>query len=450
MLLGNLMQAAYNTVDSIWVGRVLGPQALASVAVGHPIVFAMIALVTGLGVATTALVSQYYGARENDLVRATIANSITLMAVLGVGISLVGYVLRWPLLRVLRAPEDIIYTAATYLGVYAAGFLPTFLYNVASAVLRGLGDSRTPLRFLAYATIMNIILDPIFIFGLGPLPRMGVAGAAWATVISQSFAAVAALIYLVKPSRLIDASWHLLSLDARLTRATIRIGVPAGAQQTLVSLGMMAVMSLVNRFGSATTAAFGTGNRIDQFAFMPSVSIGLAVTALVGQNLGAGRDDRVPLIVRWGLALACSITGVVALVALAFPRILVSLFTTDAEVLSIGSSYLRHLGVAYVGFAAYHVLTGVMRGAGDTMPTFFITLAGLWLVRIPLAAYLSSSSALGTRGIWIAMTVGYFVALGLGYTYYRTGRWKTRTMIRRSQIPDGPGPATGESAAASD
>ena len=430
MFIGNLLQAAYNTVDSIWVGRFLGPQALASVSVGFPIIFGLIALVTGLTMATTTLVSQYYGAKRHDMVSAAISNGLTLLTIMGVVMAAIGYLLRWPLLRLLRAPEDIIGAAASYLGVYTLGFAPSFIYNVASSILRGLGDSRSPLRFLTYATVMNIVLDPIMIFGLGPIPRMEVAGAAWATVLSQVFAAALALAYMVGRLKIGTRLRDLASLDWNLTKLTVKIGLPAGAQQTLVSLGMMVIMSTVNQFGSVVVAGSGVGSRLEQFAHLPAFSVGLAVTALVGQNLGAGQEERVSDVVKWGMFLTCSITGALTLAVQAFPTAVLSLFTKDPEVLAAGTVYLRWISLGFVPFAAMFALTGVLRGAGDTLPTFFITLGSLWLVRVPLVRVLARTS-LGVEGVWMAMASGPFVGLLLSYAYYRRGRWKQKAIVSR-------------------
>src|SRR5690606_23038800 len=190
MFVGNLFQSLYNTVDSFWVGRYLGADALGAVSVSFPAIFALVSLIMGLTMATTTLVAQYRGARQDDQVRRTVANSVLLIVVLGLASTGVGYVFRFSLLRLMRTPEEILEPAALYLGIFSVGLVRMFLYNSLSAVLRGLGDSRTPLRFLIYATVVNIILDPLFILGLGPVPAMGVAGAAWATVLAQLLSAV--------------------------------------------------------------------------------------------------------------------------------------------------------------------------------------------------------------------------------------------------------------------
>jgi len=441
MLLGNLLQALYNTVDSVWVGQFLGPRALAAVSVGFPVIFALIALVMGISMATTVLVSQYYGARRGEDVVRTINNSLVLLTVLGGAVSVLGLVFRRPLLGLINTPPEIMDDAASYLGIYLTGLVPMFIYNAAGAILRGLGDSRTPLKFLAYATGLNIILDPLFIFGLGPLPMMGVDGAALATVVAITFSALVSLRYLYVSSGLVRYRPGTFRLDWPLTRLTFRIGLPAGVQQVLVSLAAVAVSSLVNRFGPDVVAGFGAASRLDQFAFMPAMSVGLAVSALVGQNLGAGLVRRVHETVRWSVLVSGSITLVVALVAFFRPQALMVLFTRDQAVLAEGSLYLRYLAFAYVPMALMFAVAGVIRGAGDTVPTMVLTLVSLWLVRVPLAAYLSTRTSLGVAGVWLAVAASPYVGLTLYYAYYRSGRWQARVVARRHSGPEvGPEP----------
>jgi len=256
-----------------------------------------------------------------------------------------------------------------------------FLYNAAGSILRGLGDSRTPLRFLAYATFANIILDPIFIFGMGPIPRMEIAGVALATVISQDSQQFA-LIYLHRVSGLLTIKRGQWRIDFSLFSLIARIGLPAGIQQTAVSLSALTVNSIVNKFGSTVMAGYGAGLRLDQFAFMPAMSGGLAVTSLVGQNLGAGREDRVRDSVRWSLILTGGITAALSLVVLAFPDRLIAIFTRDGRVIAVGAEYLRFAALSYVPYACMFALSGVLRGAGDTVSAMLMTLTSLWVVRV--------------------------------------------------------------------
>lgn len=425
---GNLLQAFYNVVDSIWVGHFVGANGLGAVSVSFPVIFALIALVVGLTMATTTLVAQFKGAGRHDMVRKVNGNSVLLLVYLGTLTTVVGLSVSGPLLRLINTPADIFPMAHQYLTVFLLGLPLMFIYNAVSAILRGLGDSRTPLRFLFYATVINVILDPVLIIGIGPIPALGVGGAALATVIAQGVATVIGVRYLVRIGLLKVDSWRI---DRELTRTTFRIGIPAGVQQSLVSLSIVAVSSLINRYGADVVAGFGAANRIEQFAFLPAMSVGLAVSALVGQNLGAGRDERVGQIVWWSSALSTGITFAVMLVVLALPEVLLRLFTSDPAVLQHGGEYLRIMAFSYIPMALMFTIGGVMRGAGDTAANMWITLGSLWLVRVPLAWYLSSGLGLGIRGVWWAMLASPIAGSILNYLYYRTGRWKRHVVVRR-------------------
>lgn len=430
MLLGNLLHALYNTVDSIWVGQFLGAEALAAVSVGFPVIFALVALIMGITMATTVLVSQYFGARRDADVVRTVNNSLLLLTVFGTAVTVIGILFRRPLLALINTPPEIMEPAASYLGVFLVGLVPMFLYNAVGAILRGLGDSRTPLKFLAYATGLNIVLDPLLIFGPGPLPALGINGAALATVISIVMSAVISLHYLYLRSGIVSYRPGTFRLDWELTKTTFRIGLPSGAQQVFVSLASVVVGSLVNRFGATVVAGFGAAARLDMIAFMPAMSIGLAVSAVVGQNLGAGQARRVSETVRWAMILSGSLTLLVALVAFFAPRALMVLFTQDQAVLAEGSLYLRYMAFSYVPLALMFAMAGVLRGAGDTVPPMLITLGALWVVRVPAATYLSTYLGMGVAGIWLAIAISPYVGLILYYTYYRTGRWKAKAVVR--------------------
>lgn len=429
MFLGNALQALYNTVDSIWVGQFLGTTALAAVSVSFPVIFAVVALAMGIGMATTTLVAQHAGAKDTAMVRKTIGNSFIVMGILGGASAVIGVILRVPLLRLINTPPEIMDKAQSYLGIILAGTALTFFYNLISAVLRGLGDSRTPLLFLTYATVLNIILDPLLIFGIWPFPKMGVAGAALATVIAQGLSGFLGIRHMFKIG-LIKWEWAEWKLDRRLVAQTFSIGLPAGLQQVIVSMGMLTLTSLVNGFGSVVTAAFGVGGRLDQFAFMPAMTVGLSVSALVGQNLGARKYDRVKEIVHSSVKMTVAITAVVMVVAVGIPHILLRMFTSDAAVLAEGTKYLRTVGFAYIPYALMFTLSGILRGAGDTVPSMIISIVTLWVVRIPLSVYLSR--LLGSQGIWLGLAASPAIGASLNYVYYLSGRWRTRVLTRPS------------------
>lgn len=431
MFAGNLLQMLYNVVDSIWVGQVIGASALGAVSVSMPLIFALLSLVMGLTMATTTLVSQYRGAGNEEMVRKTIGTSLILLGGGGVIVGIVGVLFRYPLLRLITTPEEIIHDAAAYLAIFMAGILGLFAYNTLGAILRGLGDAWTPLKALAVATVLNIILDGVFILGLGPIPQMGVAGVAWATIISQTISAFWLLRWILKKTDLIRLDRSYWRVDRELVGQIVKIGLPAGMQQVLVSVGMVTVSALINQHGPSVVAAAGAAQRLDQAAFLPSMSMGLAVSAVVGQNLGAGKFDRVSAAVRWGAIIAAGVTSLVTLVAVLKPTLLMVLFTQDPAVLTEGSHYLQIVGWTYVPYSLLFILGGVMRGAGDTVATMVLTLIALWVVRVPISIFLDRQ--MGTTGIWLGVLISATVGTLLHWAYYTTGRWKRKVVARASQ-----------------
>lgn len=433
MLVGNLLQALYNTVDSFWVGRYIGPEALGAVSVSFPIMFGLVALIMGLTMATTTMVSQYRGAREEVQVRRTITNSLILVTVTGIISSIVGIIYCDEILMLMQTPPEILEPAAVYLTVFLVGLVPMFLYNVLSSILRGLGDSRTPLRFLAYATVINMVLDPIFIIGWGPIPAMGIRGVAWATVIAQTLSAVLTVRYLMRHTDLVSPKWEDWRPVRDLMIKLFTIGIPAAAQSAIVSFSMIVVTVIVNTFGPTVVAAFGAASRLDQFAFLPALSISLAVSALVGQNLGAGKTERVKEIVYWSILITTGITAVMTAIALIRPNILIQVFTSDPDVLSEGAKYLRIVGLNYIPLAIMFIITGVLRGAGDTFASMLISFLTLWLVRLPLAALLAYQLGWGVSGAWWSIMLSTTLGMILNYIYYLGGRWKSKVIVSTPQ-----------------
>lgn len=434
MFLGNLLQALYNTVDSIWVGRFLGPDALGAVSVGFPIIFALVSVIMGIALAATVMVSQYAGARQGEMVKRTVGTTLTMLALASVTISALGLAFLQPILRLINTPPELMGMALAYLRIFIAGLVFMFFYNGLSSILRGLGDSRTPLLYLFYATVINIVLDPLMIFGIGPFPRMGVAGAALATVIAQAISAFLLLLRLARLGHLLPDTWRGWRIEPELAKSALRIGLPSGVQQLMVSLGGLVLTSIVNTFGPMVVAAFGAASRLDQFAFMPAMSTSLAISSLVGQNIGAKKHDRVSEIVRWGALLTGAITTLVSLVAVFAPGIMLSLFTTDRAVLAAGSVYLRIMGLSYVPLALMFALNGALRGAGDALPTMVTALVSLWVVRVPLAKILSGLPGLGVNGVWIASAVSPVVGLALSYGYYLSGRWRNKCVVKEEPL----------------
>jgi len=426
MLVGNVFQQFYNMVDSWVVGQFVGTTALAAVGASFPILFLMVALVMGFGMGSNVLIAQYYGAKDMNRVRAVIDTTYLVLFWMGIGLTVIGLLFAKPILVLLRVPADVMPQALTYLRIIFSGLLFTFGYNGVGAILRGLGDSMTPLYMLIAATLLNVILDLVSVLVL----HMGVAGVAWATIIAQAASFIGSLIYLNRTHEFLKTDFMNLHFDKELFFLSLKIGLPSGIQQALVAMGMMFMTAVVNGFGSIVMAGFSAASRIDSFVGMPSMNISMALSTFVGQNLGAGKPERVKKGYRSALLIAMSITLVLMVVLLIFGKPLVSIFTSDQEVIAVGARYLRVIAPFYIAFTMMFITNGVIRGAGETIVPMISTLFAMWLVRVPSAVLFSS--IWGEMGIWWAMPTGWLFGMIIAYSYYKTGRWKNKVVVKPS------------------
>jgi putative MATE family efflux protein len=424
MLLGNIFQQLFSVIDAIVVGNFIGKEALAAVGASFPIIFMMVSLIIGLVMGTTVVIAQYFGAKDFVKVKRAIDTMYVYSAIAGVIATIAGLLLAEPMLRLLGLPEDIMPQAVLYLRIYFSGIIIFFGYNGTSAVLRGLGDSKTPLYFLIIATVVNIILVLLFV----GVFKWGIAGAAYATLLANGIAFALAIIWLNKTHKLIRIAIKGLHFDREIFQQSIRIGLPTGIQQTFVALGNLALMGIVNTFGTNVIAGFSVASRLDSLAMIPAMSFSQALSTFVGQNMGANKLDRIRTGLRSTVKMSGAITIATTIIIVLWGHLIMSLFTKDAEVIRIGDQYLTIVSIFYILFTMMFIYTGIMRGAGDTLIPMFFTLISLWLIRIPLAYFLSRR--MGASGIWWAIPAGWFIGLTLAFLYYKTGRWKTKAVVK--------------------
>ncbi|HUW07937.1 MAG TPA: MATE family efflux transporter [Williamwhitmania sp.] len=423
MLVGNVFQQTYNIVDSIIVGKFLGKEALAAVGASFPIIYAIIAMVIGIGSGASVIISQYFGAKDYQSVKKASDTISILLMIAGVVVGIVGVLFSRSLLRLVLLPEELIPQAQLYLSIYLGGMVVFFGFNGISSILRGLGDSKTPLYFLIIATVFNILFDFLFILVF----KWGVAGAAIATVVAQGGAFVTAIIYLNKTHTILKYSIKKLSFSWHIFYQSLRIGLPSGIQQTLIAVGIVALNSIVNTFGTNVIAAYSAAGRIDSLAAMPAMNFSAALSSFVGQNLGAGKLDRI----RKGLASTLIMSAIVCIFLtlgiVTFGNELMSLFTTDGEVIRIGEQYLIIVSSFYILFSTMFVFSGLLRGAGATLIPMFITVLSLWIFRLPAAIFLSH--IIGEQGIWWSIPIGWAMGLLASIVYYLSGKWKNKGVI---------------------
>jgi putative MATE family efflux protein len=394
------------------------------------------AVAGGLTMAANILAAQSYGARDFDQLKRVVRSSVVMTLVLSVSCVIVGHFSSTDILKLMDTSPKVLPMAARYLQIFLLSMPFMFGLFLMASLLRGTGDSKTPLYFQAAGVALTAVLDPLLMFGWLGFPKMGLNGTAVATVITNAAALIAVLIYLQRKRHLVAPDWLHLGIDWDMSWLTLKIGVPSMVQQGLVSIGMLVMVKLINAYGENGTAAFGAAMRIDQIAFMPAMTIGMAVSTLAGQNIGAERFHRVNETLKWGMVFGCGITLLASAIVIAFPAFLLRGFLDDPKVIEMGISYLHIVGGAYVMFAVMFVANGVINGAGHTVITTLITLLALWGVRVPLAYYLSTTTH-HIEGVWWGMVSGFSLGALMSLAYYLSGRWK-KPIVRKTQVPIDP------------
>ncbi len=430
MLLGNIAQQLYNTVDSIVVGKYVGDSALAAVGSAGPVFNLLLVLFVGISMGAGIMVSQYYGSRDRENLSKTIGSTLTLTAAASLLLMVVGTLAIRPLLEALDTPENIMDWCTSYLMILLWGIVGLAYYNILCGILRGLGDSLSALVYLLVATVLNIILDVWFVAGLG----MEVGGVALATVIAQMVSAVLCLMKLRKMTEYFDMETRYLKPDRENIRTVIRLGLPSGLTQAIFSLAMVVVQSLTNSFGEMIIAANAIIMRVDGFAMMPNFSFGTAMTTYAGQNVGAKQHDRVKQGAKQGTFIAAGTSAAITGLILLFGPYLMGIFTNTQELARLSAEMMKILAVGYIAMAVTQSLSGIMRGAGDTVTPMWISLLTTVAVRVPLAyglVYLTRTPELPQgryESLWISLLVSWVLGAVVTFVFYKAGRWKKKAL----------------------
>lgn len=430
MLIGNIAQQLYNTVDSIIVGRFVGDNALAAVGSAGPILNLLLVLFVGISVGVGIMVSQYFGAKQREELSKTIGCCITLTIITTILVMAVTPFVTMPLLRLLNTPDSIIGWCNSYLMILFMGIIGCAFYNILGGILRGLGDSVSALLYLLVATVINIVLDYVFVAKFG----LGVAGVALATVIAQMVSAVLSFLKLCRMKAVFDMKKAYLRPEKKYMWDLIRLGLPSGVTQAIFSLSMIVVQSLTNSFGEMFIAANVIVMRVDGFAMMPAFSFGTAMTTYAGQNVGARRMDRVLQGARQGTGIAVATSTVITILILVFGKYLMEIFTSTPELVELSFTMMKILAVGYIAMEVTQCLSGVMRGAGDTVTPMWISMVTTVVIRVPLAygpAYLTRSARHpngNSACIFISLLISWVLGACITFVCYRAGRWKKKAL----------------------
>ena len=430
MLIGNIAQQFYSTVDSIVVGRYVGDNALAAVGSALPILNMLLVLFIGISAGASIMVSQYFGAKNRERLSYTIGNSITVTIIACVILVAVATPFIRPVLVALNTPYSILDWCTDYLTISLVGIVGMAFYNILSGIIRGMGDSFSTLVYLLVATAINIVLDVYFVAGL----NMGVAGVALATVIAQFISSVLCMIKLARMNEFFDFGFKYLKPVSYYVMTIIKLGLPSGLTQAIMSSAMIIVQSLTNQFGEHFIAANVVIMRVDGFAMMPNFSFGMALTTYAGQNVGAGLYDRVTKGAKQGtlLAVLCStlITGAI----LIFGRSLMSVFTDTASLVNMSYYLMKILAIGYIAVAVTQSLSGIMRGAGDTVTPMWISLITTVAIRVPIAygmSYFTRTPELPfgyKECIQISLVLSWVIGAVITAIFYKIGKWKNKAI----------------------
>ncbi|PEA53553.1 MATE family efflux transporter [Bacillus pseudomycoides] len=432
LLLSNVLQSLGQLFGMVVVGRWLGINDLAAISAFFPLFFLLISFVIGIGSGSSILIGQAFGARNEERLKAIVGTTLTFTFVLGAILAVVGSMFAMDIMRLVGTPENIIEISVHYARILFISMPVLFLYFAYTTFMRGTGDSKTPFYFLIVSTGLNMALLPILIFGWLGLPKLGVYGAAYASVISTIVTFIILLVYLRKTKHPLqfDATVRkYLRMDGDLLKLLLRLGIPASINMILVSLSEIAVISFVNRFGSDATAAYGVVNQVASYVQMPAVSLGITVSIFAAQSIGANQFDRLQKVIRAGLVMNYVIGGILISFIYLFSKQILALFLTSQSTIDIAHSLIMITLWSYLIFGHAQIIGATMRASGTVLwPTIFAVIS-IWFVEVPVAYFLSYHTSLGIKGIWVGYPAAFIVSLLLQYGYYRLS-WKKKRITR--------------------
>ena len=422
IMAGNLLHTLYNLVDTFFLGK-LGREAVAAPSIAFPIVFFLVVFAFGFSTAGTTLISQSKGKRDPEKVDFYLGQVTIIMVGAAILISVFGVSFAKPLLKLMAVPEETFQNAYRYMTIIFIGLPFMFMSFVLQSALHGIGDSITPLVIQAFTVTLNIVLDPLLIFGIGPFPRLEVQGAAIATVISRLISSAIALNILLRGRRGLHLKRSNIKPQKEAVKLILKIGVPASIGQGVSALGFTVLQGVVNSFGTATIAAFGIGNRITSLFNMPAMGFSRATAVLVGQSLGAKNKREAWHVMK----ISVVIIGIFITIGMTFMffrgALFVKIFLNDPEVIELSTTLFRIITVGMVFFALFTVLMGALQGAGATKPVMYLNIARVWIFRFPLAYLLGKTFGMGPDGIWYSMLVSNLMIAIAGFVIVGRGKW---------------------------
>lgn len=425
VMLTQLLQTSYQFVDSLWIGNLLGAEALGAVAISSTIIFTVLSFVIGMNNAALTILSQQKGKQNQEGLKRYLNAFVVILMSLSLMLGGFGFIFSEQLLTLMGTPDSLMGRANDYLEINFLGMLFLFGYNFISTVLRALGDSRTPLRFVTVAVLLNVVLDPLFIAGFD----LGIRGAAYATIISQGSAFLYGLIYVLVKKL---APFSMPTLPSKTEIGLIlNLGIPSGLQMAVISGGSAAVMSVVTSFGGAVVGGFGAAQRLDKLIMLPAQALGTSVSSMAGQNIGIGNWNRVKRISKNGVLYNLSIMGVLAIIIVFTAEYGVKLFIRDEEAVVFGTQYLQIMALCFPFLGINFVLNGIVRAAGAMYQVLILNIISFWVLRYPLTAFFAS--IFGEIGIAFGMGSSFILSSFVAFMYFRYGKWREKELFNKKR-----------------
>lgn len=425
IILANLLQTSYQVVDSLWIGNLLGADALGAVAISGAIIFTMLSFVIGLNNAALTILSQQKGKGSQQGLKNYLNAFVVTLTILAILFSVFGYILSEQLLKLLGTPDTLFPLAMDYLRINFVGMLFLFGYNFISTVLRSIGDSKSPLKFVMIAVILNVFLDPLFIAGL----NLGVKGAAYATIVAQGIAFIYGMYFVLRHKL---APFQLpRKPKLQEVKLILNLGIPAGLQMSVISAGSAAIMSVVTVFGGSVVGGFGAAQRIDSIIMLPAHALGTAVNSMAGQNIGVSNWKRVHQITKYGLLYNLTIMCLIGIIVVIFAEFGVKLFIQEDEAVKFATQYLRIMAFCFPFLGINFILNGVVRASGAMYQVLVLNIISFWVLRYPLT-YLFSS-IYDEVGIAFGLGTSFIISSILASAYYRYGKWREKELFQANK-----------------
>lgn len=434
ILLTNLLQVSYQFIDSLWVGNLLGANALGAVAVSSTVIFTVLSFIIGINNATLTILAQLKGAEDAAHLKSYMNAFIVLQTGMALFLGLGGFLFAESILRVLGTPSSMIADASNYLKINFLGILFLFGYNFIGTVFRALGDSKTPLRFVMIAVILNAVLDPLFIYVL----NWGVEGAAYATVAAQGSAFLYGIVLSFR-KKLLPFSVPTVPKKSEIL-LILKQGIPSGLQMTVISAGIAAIMSVVNSFGHDVVAGFGAAQRLDSLMLLPAQALSIAVNSMAAQNIAVGKWNRVRQITLYAVFLCIGVMLAVSVLTFLLAEWGIRMFIAEEEAVRFGTVYIQTIAFFYPFLGINFILNGTVRGSGAMLQVLVLNIISFWVLRYPLTFLFSS--LLGEQGIGLGMGISLVIGSLFAFGYYRYGKWRTKQLFEHEELEEQPNQST--------